>query len=347
MRALVLHRFGIEHLVFGDVPAPTADALGPEEVLLEVRAAALNYRDLRVVAGTYDPRFALPLVPCSDAVARVVAVGAQVTQVALGDRVLPAFAPHWLSGPPERRTLRATLGAPLAGTAAEFLVAPASCLVPAPPHLDDAEASTLCCAGTTAYRALVELSGAGSDDAALAGQWVLCLGTGGVSVFALQIAKALGASVAVTSSSDAKLERMRALGADLTINYRSIPDWGKHVREATGGVHQVIEVGGPATLGECLRAVRPGGTISLIGVLAGEQAPVDLTPAVMNQIRLQGVIVGPRESLAGVTELFGRKQLHPLVGSVYPLARGAEAFAAFAAQDHIGKICLRIAGSSD
>lgn len=343
MRALVLQRFGLEHLSLGELPTPRAMDLSPGDVLLEVRAAALNFRDLRVVAGSYDPRFALPLVPCSDALGRVLTVGAEVTNVAVGDRVLPAFAPHWLTGPPERRSLRATFGAPLAGTAAEFLVAPASCLVHAPEHLDDAAASTLCCAGTTAYRALVELPGQTPRDDALSEQWVLCLGTGGVSVFALQIAKALGARVVVTSSSDDKLARMRTLGADVTVNYRSIPDWGKHIRDATGGVHHVIEVGGPGTLPQSLRAVRPGGIVSLIGVLAGEQAPVDLTPAVMNQVRLQGVIVGPRESLEGVSELFRRKKLEPHVGGVFPLAQGVEAFRALAAQQHVGKICLRVA----
>lgn len=343
MRALVLPRFGLEHLTVGDVPTPDEAALGPGEVLVRLEGAALNARDLRVVEGVYDPRFPLPLVPCSDGAGKIVALGPEVESVRVGDRVLPAFAPRWQSGPPVREAIRATFGAPLPGTAAEFLVAPASALVPAPSHLSAAEASTLCCAGTTAWRALVELSGASGRDGSLEGQWVLCLGSGGVSVFALQIAKALGARVAVTSGSEEKLALLRSLGADLTIDYQATPQWGRAVREATGGVHQVIEVGGAGTLEQSLRAVLPGGTIHLIGVLAGGRGAVDLTAATMNQIRIQGVLVGPRESLVGVADLYERKQLSPHVHATYALEDGVAAFRALAAGGHVGKIALQIA----
>lgn len=341
MHALVLREFGLENLRYGSIPDPDPDALAPGEVLLRIRGAALNARDLRVVEGTYDPRFLLPLVPCSDAAGDVIAVGKDVTAVRPGDRVLPAFAPHWTSGPPRKEAIRKTWGAPLAGTATEALVAPASCLVPAPDHLDDVEASTLCCAGTTAYRALVELPGIEPIDGALTDSWVLCLGTGGVAVFAAQIAKALGARVAVVSSSDEKLEALRGLGVDLTVDRRAIPEWGRHVRDATGGVDHVIEVGGTATLPESLRAVRPGACISLIGVLGGAAAPLDLLPAIMNQIRIQGVLVGPRTSLAGLAALFTRHRLRPHVHATYDLADGVGAFYELKSQRHVGRICLR------
>lgn len=341
MRALVLPEFGLQHLRYGSIPDPDPTALGSDEVLLRIGGAALNYRDARVIDGTYDPRFSLPLVPCSDAAGEVIAVGANVTDVQPGDRVMPAFAPLWSSGPPRKEAIRATWGAPLAGTATEALVAPASCLVPVPAHLDDVEASTLCCAGTTAYRALVELPALEPVDGALAGTWVLCLGTGGVAVFAAQIAGALGARVAVVSSSEEKLETLRAAGVDLTVDRRSIPDWGRHVRDATGGVDHVIEVGGAATLPQSLRAVRPGGCVSLIGVLGGSAAPLDLMPAVMNQIRIQGVLVGPRTSLTGVADLFARRRLRPHVHATHSLADGVAAFHELAAQRHVGKICLR------
>lgn len=341
MHALVLHEFGLENLRYGSIPDPDPATLAPGDVLLRIGGAALNSRDLRVVEGTYDPRFSLPLVPCSDAAGEVIAVGKDVTTVRPGDRVLPAFAPHWTSGPPRKEWIRKTWGAPLAGTATEALVAPASCLVPTPDHLDDVEASTLCCAGTTAYRALVELPDIEPVDDALSGRWVLCLGTGGVSVFAVQIAKALGARVAVVSSSEEKLELLRRMGADLTVDRRAIPDWGRHVRDATGGVDHVIEVGGAATLPHSLRAVRPGACISLIGVLGGSAAPLDLMPAIMNQIRIQGVLVGPRTSLAGVAQLFARHRLRPHVHATYTLAEGVTAFRELAGQRHVGKICLR------
>ncbi len=343
MRALVLDHFGLEHLRLAQLPDPDAARLEPGEVLLRIRATTLNHRDLRVIAGTYDPRFQLPLVPCSDAAAEVVALGEAVTSLAVGDRVLPAFAPRWLSGPPRKELIRATWGAPLPGTACELLVAPASCLVSAPGHLDDVAASALCCAGATAYRALVDLPELSSREASLAGQWVLCLGTGGVSVFAAQIARALGARVAVTSSDDAKLAVMKELGVDLTINYRSVPDWGRHVRSTTGGVHHVIEVGGAQTLEHSLRAVLPGGIISLIGVLSGRSAPLDLAPVLMNQIRVQGVLAGPRSTLARVAEFYERHRLRPHVHGAYSLADGAAAFQALADQRHVGKVGIRLA----
>jgi NADPH:quinone reductase-like Zn-dependent oxidoreductase len=335
MRALIVDRFGLEHLRVGEAER---SPVGPDDALVRLHAASLNYRDLLVVEGKYDPRFPLPLIPCSDGVGTVLAVGENVSPALVGSRVLPALAPFWLEGPPERGTLRRTLGGPLPGTLAEELVVPATGLVPAPSHLDQVEAATLPCAATTAYRALVELSDTGEET--LAGRWVLCLGTGGVSLFALQIAKALGAQVAVTSSDSSKLEIASRLGADLTINYREEPDWGRRVRELTGGVSHVIEIGGPVTLPHSLKAALPGANVSLIGTIAGPPAPVDLLPAVMNQIRLQGVYVGPRESLARTVAFFERHRLRPYIHRTHPLVEGRRAFDELAARAHVGKICI-------
>ncbi len=342
MRALVVDRFGLEHLRLTDVSAPK---LGPDDARVRVRAASLNYRDLLVVRGEYDPRFPLPLIPCSDGAGVVTEVGENVARELVGTRVLPAMAPYWLSGAPNRATLRRTLGGPLPGAAAEELVVPAAGLVSAPTHLSDVEAATLPCAALTAFRALVELPGievSAEDARPLAGQWVLCLGTGGVSLFALQIAQALGAEVAVTSSDDAKLELAARLGASLTINYRSVSDWGRSVRDATGGVDHVIEVGGPGTLPNSLKATRPGGTVSLIGTVSGRPGPLDLLPAVMNQLRLQGVYIGPRETLARTAAFFERHRLRPHVHRTYSLEEGAEAFAELSRSAHAGKLCITL-----
>jgi NADPH:quinone reductase-like Zn-dependent oxidoreductase len=343
MRALVLDRFGVENLRVTQVPDPSADALAEDAALLRVHATSLNHRDLLVVRGKYDPRFSLPLVPCSDAVATVLATGSSAHARLVGKRVMPAMAPHWLSGPPTRNVIRQTLGAPLHGTACELIVVPASALVEAPEHLDGAEAATLPCAATTAYRALFELGGGGSADAPTwAGVWVLCQGTGGVSLFALQMAKAVGASVAVTSSSDEKLELARRLGADITLNYQTESDWGRKIRDLTGGVSHVIEVGGPGTLERSLKACLPGATISMIGSLAAPSAPVDLLPAVMSQIRIQGVYVGPRDTLERTAAFFARHRLKPQIDRVYSLSEASDAFRDFSRKTHAGKLCITI-----
>ncbi len=338
MRALLLERFGLGNLRIGDVPAPS---LGATDALLSVSATSLNHRDLLVVEGKYDARFPLPLIPCSDAVGTVLEVGEAVPRELLGKRVLPAFAPHWLSGPPVRPSIRQTLGGPLAGAACELMVVPAAALVPAPAHLDDAEAATLPCAAVTAYSALFDLSQHG-ESAAWSGAWVLCQGTGGVSLFALQLAKAVGASVAVISSDDEKLELARRLGADITLNYRVEEDWGRKIRELTGGVDHVIEVGGPGTLARSFKACAPGATIGVVGSLAGPAASLDFLPAVMNQIRVQGVYVGSRETLAKTAAFFEKHRIRPHVHETFALDDAPSALALLAEKGHVGKLCITI-----
>jgi NADPH:quinone reductase-like Zn-dependent oxidoreductase len=308
------------------------------EVLLDVLAVSLNYRDLLMVEGGYDPRQPLPLVPCSDACCRVAALGEGVDGLAVGERVCPLFAQEWLAGEPTRARLRSTLGGPLPGTLRERLVLPATGVVPAPDHLDDAAAATLPCAGLTAWSALAV------EGRVRPGDTVLVLGTGGVAIFALQVARLLGARVVVTSSSDEKLARARELGAWEGINYRREPEWGRRVRQLTGGgADHVVEVGGAGTLAQSLRAVRPGGTISLIGVLAGSSAPLSVTPILMQQVRVQGVLVGHREGLEGFLRAVAQHRLQPVVDRRFPFAEAPEAFAHLAAGRHFGKVVVEVA----
>ncbi len=329
----ITESFGLDHLRLVDRPDPEP---GPRQVRLAIRARSLNFRDLLMVRGKYNPRQPLPLVPLSDGVGEVTAIGEGVERVKVGDRVSPIFAQRWIAGTPSRTELRSTLGGPLDGTLREAMVCDEEAVVHVPAHMTDVEAATLPCAALTAWSALV------TQGALAAGQTVLVQGTGGVSVFALQIAKLLGARVIATSSSDEKLERVRALGADETLNYRTTPEWGKAAKALTGGegVDHVVEVGGAGTLDQSIRAVRPGGAISLIGVLAGGAAPVNLTPVLMQNIRIQGVLVGHRQAHEALNRALGQHALRPVVDRVFPFAEASAAFEHLASQEHIGKVCI-------
>jgi len=327
--------FGRDHLrlVERDEPEP-----GAGELLLRLRAASLNYRDVMMVEGRYNPRQPLPLVPCSDGVGEVLAVGAGVRGFAAGDRVCPIFAPRWLAGEPDRERMRATLGGPLDGTLRQRMTIAAESVVRPPPHLGDAEAAALPCAAVTAWSALVV------QGRLRAGETVLVLGTGGVALFALQIALLHGARVIVTSSSDEKLERARALGAWGTVNYAREPGWGKKVRELAGeGVDHVVEVGGAGTLAESLKAVRPGGTIHLIGVLAAGEAPLSIVPIFMQQIRVQGVLVGSKESFESLNRALATHTVKPVVDRTFAFDEAPAAFDHLASGRHFGKVCVAIA----
>jgi len=310
----------------------------PGHVVVRLRAASLNYRDLLTVQGLYNPKQPLPLVPLSDGVGEVTDVGDGVSRVKKGDRVAAAFAEDWISGPPTRAKLLSALGGPRDGTLCDRRVFPAEALVPVPAYLTDEEAATFPCAAVTAWSALVEQGGL------KAGQTVVVLGTGGVSLFALQIARLTGARVLVTSSSDAKLERARALGAAETINYKRSPDWEKKVRELTSGegADHVLEVGGGGTFSKSVRATRVGGTISLIGVLAGNSTEVNLAPILMQNIRVQGVIVGSRDTFESFLRAAATHQLRPVVDRVFPFAEARAALEHMAGQQHFGKIVIRM-----
>jgi NADPH:quinone reductase-like Zn-dependent oxidoreductase len=327
--------FGFDNLNPADRPKPEP---GPGQVLLRMRAASLNFRDILTVRGHYNPRQPLPLIPCSDGVGVIEAVGDGVHRVSVGDRVATSFSQTWIAGPPSLEKLRGTLGGPLDGTLAEFMVLDAEGVVPLPDYLTDVEGASLPCAALTAWSALVE------QGTVTAGETVLVQGTGGVSVFALQIATMLGARVIATSSSDAKLERIRELGAWQTINYRDEPTWGKAARKLSGGgVDHIVEVGGAGTLEQSLQAVKVGGTVSVIGVLSGISSEMNIIPLLMSQLRLQGILVGSREGFERMLRAMEAHQLRPVVDRVFAMDQTREAFDHMASGAHLGKVCIEIA----
>ena len=336
MRAVEIRgSFGLDNLALVERPDPRP---GPGQALVRLRAASLNYRDLLTVEGKYNPKQKLPLIPCSDGAGEVVEVGEGVTRVKPGERVCTVFAQKWIAGRPTRERLRSTLGGPLDGTLAELAVFDQEGLVKTPEHLTDEEASTLPCAAVTAWSALV------TEGGITAGDTVLVQGTGGVSLFALQLAKILGARVIATSSRDEKLARVREMGADETINYREVPDWGARAKELTGGtgVDNVIEVGGAGTLQQSLQAVRFGGRLSLIGNLAGTKAELLLTHVFMQNVRVQGILVGDRESFEAMNRAIAQNGLRPVVDRAFPLEDAPAAFRHMAAGEHFGKIVIGI-----
>lgn len=311
---------------------------GPGRVVVRVRAVSLNYRDLLTVEGKYNPKQPLPLVPCSDGAGEVEAVGDGVRRIKVGDRVCSLFAQRWLSGEPTRDKIRSTLGGPLDGMLAERVVLSEEGLVRTPEHLTDEEASTLPCAAVTAWNALV------TRGRVAAGDTVLVQGTGGVSLFALQIAKLLGARVIATSSSDEKLARARELGADDGINYREVPEWGARVKELTGGdgADLVVEVGGAGTLQQSLRAVRIGGRVCLVGNLAGTTAEIPLTLIFMQRVDVHGILVGDRESFEAMNRAIVQHRLRPVIDRVFALDDCRAAFEHMAEGRHVGKIVIQL-----
>lgn len=323
---------GVENLKLVEREAPEP---GPGQVRVTLSAWSLNYRDWMVVAGQYDPRIALPFVPLSDGVGTVDAVGPGVRRLSEGDRVAATFAPGWIAGPPDKAKLASALGGGGPGMAAEQVVLDAEAWVKVPAHLSDAEAATLPCAGVTAWSALREQGAVGP------GQTVLVLGTGGVSIFALQLAQLAGARVIATSSSEAKLERVRALGAWRTLNYVEDERWGRTARKLTAeGVDHVVEVGGAGTMEQSLAAVRPGGTISVIGVLEGGGGPLSLTRVLMNAIRMQGIMVGPRVAFENLCRALEVHETRPVVDRTFGFDELPAALAHLKSGAHFGKIAL-------
>jgi len=339
MRAVVVREaFGLDNLalVEQDEPSP-----GPGQVRVRVRAASLNYRDLLMVQGRYNPRQPLPLVPTSDGVGVIDAVGPGVDPARVGSRVAGMFAQGWQDGAPAHETARATLGGPLPGMLREWAVLDEHGVAPVPDHLSDVQASTLPCAGLTAWSALVTLGRIRPGDT------VLVQGSGGVSSFALDFALAAGARVIATSRSADKAAALAERGAWKTVVTGDDPQWGKTVRGLTGGrgVDLVVEVGGGGTLAQSLRAVRLGGTISMIGVLAGGRGEVDMTPVLMGQVRVQGVLVGHRAGFEAMCRCIAQHRLEPRVDTVYPLTQTRAAFDHLASGTQRGKICITVADS--
>ena len=333
MRAYEFRQFGLEHLALVERDAPRAAA---NEVVVKFHAASLNYRDLMFAKGVYNPRARLPAVPFSDGAGEVVSVGERVTRWKVGDRVCPIFTQGWIEGGPTAQKNRTALGAgDVDGVLREFGAFDESGLVAIPSHLSYEEAATLPCAAVTAWNALVEFG------RVQAGDTVLTLGTGGVSVFAIQLARAMGARPVVTSSSDDKLARARELGADVLANYATRPDWDAAVLEALGGrgVDAVIETGGQGTLPRSIAATRVGGAIALIGVLTSEPVP-SLGPVLLNALTIHGVYVG---STAMLRELIAAMDLHrirPVIDRRFAFADAPAAYDHLRRQEHVGKVVI-------
>jgi NADPH:quinone reductase-like Zn-dependent oxidoreductase len=332
----IQNAFGLENLKPATRPK---QALGHHQVRVEVKAVSLNFRDLMTVLGTYNPRQPLPLIPCSDGAGQVVEVGEGVTRFKKGDRVAAIFAQDWLAGPPTLAARKTTLGGPLDGMLARQVVLGQRGLVAAPDHLTWEEAACLPCAGVTAWHALMEKT------PLKPGQTVLLQGTGGVSLFALQFARIAGARAIITSSSDEKLSRAKELGAWECINYKSEPDWDKRVLGLTEGegVDHVIEVGGGGTLERSLKAVRVGGTVSVIGALSGAKTELAVTLILMKSVRVQGIFVGSREIFEAMNRAVALHHLKPAIDRVFPFEEAPEAFALMQSRGHFGKIAIRVA----
>ncbi len=326
-------RFGIDALNVVQRPDPRP---GHGEVLLRMRAWSLNYRDLLVVKGLYNARIKLPIVPLSDGVGEVVAVGDGVTRVKVGDRVAGNFLQGWVAGELTDARARTALGGGQQGMLAGQVVLAEKGVVHVPGHLSDEEAATLPCAALTAWHALV------SAGHTKAGDTVLVQGTGGVSIFALQFARLLGARVIATSSSNDKLARVRQMGASDGINYKETPEWEDRVRDLTGGagVDHIVEVGGAGTLNKSLKAVRTGGSVYLIGVLSG-QGNVNPVPILMKSVRVQGIFVGSREMFDAMNRAIALHQLRPVVDRVFAFDEIRAALQYLESGAHFGKVCLR------
>jgi len=335
VRAFEIAEFGIDNLVEVERPMPVC---GSNEVLVKMHAASLNFRDVMVVSGTYNPRMRLPAVPLSDGAGEIVEVGESVTKWKVGDRVCSTVIPGWTDGEPTAEGAKTAIAAGRAdGVLQEYRVFKQDALVAVPEHLSYEEASTLPCAAVTAWNALT-VSGQ-----VKAGDTVLTLGTGGVSIFAVQFAKLLGARVIATSSSDEKLARVRGLGADETINYRTTPDWDKAALGLTDGigVDHVIEVGGTGTLERSVNAVRVGGHIALIGALdmSGEFNPI---PVFMKAIRMQGVFIGSRKMFEDMNSKISEAELRPVIDKTFAFGESRDALNHMATGNHFGKIVITI-----
>jgi NADPH:quinone reductase-like Zn-dependent oxidoreductase len=326
--------FGLECLTLSQRPEPQP---GPGEVLLKIKAVSLNYRDLMVVKGIYNPKMNLPRIPCSDAVGEIVALGPGSSRFKLRQRVAGLFMPGWLEGELTDAKAKTSLGGGVDGLLAEYAVLSEQAVVAVPEHLSDEEAASLPCAAVTAWNGLYACG------RVQAGESVLVQGTGGVSLFALQFAKMAGARVIATSSSEEKLAKVKALGASEGINYRTTPEWGEQVRQLTGGrgVDHVVEVGGAGTLAQSLKAVRTAGHVALIGVLSG-YGQFNPLPILMKGIRVSGIYVGSREMFEAMNRAIALHGLRPIVDRVFGFEEAAEAFRHMESAAHFGKIVIRM-----
>lgn len=334
MKAVQLRQFGIEHLHLTKLPTPE---FGDNEVLVRTTAVALEYHDLLVVENLMPFGISLPHVPATEAVGIVEEVGKTVTRWKKGDRVIIPFIPGWEAGnnTPYHDEWRTGFSAP--GVLAEFTVQPENTLVRTPANLTDAEAAPLAVGGLTAWAVLAEQANI------RAGQTILVQGTGGVSLFALQIAKMFGLKVIATTSSEEKEKKLLALGADEVINYTKHPEWSNEVKRLTVGigVDVTLDVAGTATIGQSILSVKKHGFVGLIGLLTGTQLSIDIIPLITNYLRLQSYSVGNASQLADFVQAIQKNKLKPVIDSVYPLEKVQNAFYRFKAGDVFGKIVIQ------
>ena len=326
--------WGMDHLKLSTRPEPVA---GPGQVLVKMTASSLNYRDLVVPNRGYGNHTGtLPLIPVSDGVGVVSAIAPGVTRVAVGDRVCPTFFQNWISGEPDLERLTRSLGGPIDGTMTDVMCLPEDGVTKVPAHLSDLEAATLPCAALTAWSALVTCGNIRPGDR------VLVQGCGGVALFAVAFAKLLGAHVTVISSSEERLERVKQLGADAGINYRSTPEWAKATRDITAGrgYDLILELGGEKTLPQSLRCIRPGGTVAMIGILSGSAMATSLGLIITRQVRLQGVTVGHRDGFEAMVRAIDQHRLKPVVDRVFPFEELKEAMAYLNTGAQFGKVCV-------
>jgi NADPH:quinone reductase-like Zn-dependent oxidoreductase len=335
MRVWQIPSFGIDSMEFTECPDP---APGPGEVLVRVRAVSFNYRDLLMVKGAYNPKLKLPRIPCSDGAGEVVAVGAGVSSLRPGDRVAAIFMQNWQDGPIDRAKSKGALGGDIDGMLAEQVVLKESGLVRIPEHLSYQEASTLPCAAVTAWNALraAKLE---------PGATVLIQGTGGVAIFALQLARLHGARVLGISSSDAKLERAFSLGLDAGLNYADNPEWDKWALEQTDGVgvDLVVEVGGVKTLPRTLKAIRMGGTVAQVGILSGsdDPAPFPVGSILHKMVNIHGIYVGSRKDFEDLNRAISLVGLRP-VGENFHWSQSREVLMRIEEGSHFGKLVVTI-----
>ena len=309
-----------------------------DEVRVALRACSLNYRDLMVAKGLYNPHQALPLIPLSDGAGEVVEIGADVQSLKIGDKVCPTFSQNWCHGIATNETFKATLGSPLDGTLAESCVFSEQGLIKFPEHLSFEEAATLPCAAVTAFNALAMQASLKPGDT------VLIEGTGGVSLFALQFAKVFGLAAVVISSSNDKLKKAAAIHHCHTINYAENDNWPAAILDITNGqgVDAVVEVGGAKTINKAIASVKRGGQVSVIGILSGLREDIDLRPILMNNIRIQGIFVGAKTVFSAMNRVIEHGKIRPIIDRIFDFNDAPAAFSYLESAQHFGKICIRV-----
>ncbi|PSL49743.1 NADPH:quinone reductase-like Zn-dependent oxidoreductase [Chitinophaga niastensis] len=336
MKAIQQIAFGLESLKLVELPTPTP---APHEVLVKIEAVSLNYLDVALATGTYSKELPLPRIPTSDGAGVVAAVGENVTKWKVGDRVMLHYNQLWQHGLPSRQTDHVRIGVSTPGLLSEYTVVPEYALVRTPSNLTSTEAATLPVAGVTAWTGLVSYAGIKP------GQTVLTQGTGGVSLFSLQIALAAGAKVIATSSSPDKLKKLQALGAHEVVDYKKYPEWHTEVKRLSGGegAHATIDVAGAATISNSVKSMRYNGFVGLVGFMTGAQLPVDLFAAVGSYVRLQAYSVGSLESFEHLAAAIEINNIHPVIDSVFSINDAQEAFRYMGGStNQFGKIVIEL-----